>query len=363
MVKIQYAYTTPFAALSIDDGRFIIYDAEGEVLRTYSLWGGKMHKGDIVTIRKSASTGYTFFKLLNAEQTNEGTLVGNPAILQIWPEEENGAQPDDEWTQWMERALVQHYVTDVDAIILRDSMILAPYSPTTDAFVLPVPLIETDANTNIVKYPSATNLEPHLIAQGERIVALQNHPANDTCFYAVTQRDKTLTVYRVEYRDEADGSKSFHTQKISKMSDPDTRTIVKAHYNVLANTLVTLEKSSAVEGPHTESIARDLCIYNFNNAQMRRTLTALTKPHALLYDPLTHSAHIAQGNRSAILTAMDGFYGKDYVSADRRVLECLVFPVPNEQEAVTSILVIELLDQTPIDTMAHLADYPLPEYA
>ncbi len=363
MVKIQYAYTAPIAALYIDEDRFIIYDAQGERLRTYSLSGKKMHKGDIITARKSATAGYTFFKLINAEETPEGTLVGNPTILQIWPEEENGAQPDDEWTQWMERALVQHYVTDVDAIILRDAMILAPYSPTMDAFVLPVPLIEADANTNIVKYPSSTNIEPHLIAQGERVVALQNHPANDTCFYAVTQRDKTLTVYRVECLDDPDGAKSLQVKKIAKMMDPDTRTIVKAHYNVLANTLVTLEKSSAVEGPHTESIARDLCIYNFNNAQMRRTLTALTKPHVLLYDPLTHSAHIAQGNRSAILTAMDGFYGKDYVSADRRVLECLVFPVPNEQEAVTSVLVIELLDQTPIDTIAHLADYPLPEYA
>lgn len=363
MVKIQYAYTAPIAALYIDEDRFIIYDAQGERLRTYSLSGKKMHKGNIITARKSATAGYTFFKLINAEETPEGTLVGNPTILQIWPEEENGAQPDDEWTQWMERALVQHYVTDVDAIILRDAMILAPYSPTMDAFVLPVPLIEADANTNIVKYPSSTNIEPHLIAQGERIVALQNHPANDTCFYAVTQRDKTLTVYRVEYRDEADGSKSFHTQKISKMSDPDTRTIVKAHYNVLANTLVTLEKSSAVEGPHTESIARDLCIYNFNNAQMRRTLTALTKPHALLYDPVTHCAHIAQGNRSTILTALDGFYGKDYVTADRRVLECLVFPVPNAQEAMTSVLVIELHDQMPIEPVAYLGEYVLPAYA
>lgn len=363
MVKIQYAYTAPFAALYIDEDRFIIYDAQGERLRTYSLSGKKMHKGNIITARKSATAGYTFFKLINAEETQEGTLVGNPTILQIWPEEENGAQPDDEWTQWMERALVQHYVTDVDAIILRDAMILAPYSPTMDAFVLPVPLIEADANTNIVKYPSSTNIEPHLIAQGERVVALQNHPTNDTCFYVVTQRGKTLTVYHIEYRDEADGSKSLQVKKISKMSDPDTRTIVKAHYNVLANTLVTLEKSSAVEGPHSESYVRDLCVYEFTHAQMRRTVTTLTHPHALSYDRITHSAHIAQGNRTELFTAMDGLYHKDYVTADRRVLECLVFPVPNEQEAMTSVLVIELHDQMPIEPVAYLGEYVLPAYA
>lgn len=362
MVKIQYAYTAPLAALAVDDSRFIIYDAEGGVLRTYSLSAKKMHKGDIVTIRKSASTGYTFFKLLNAEQTNEGTLVGNPAILQIWPEKENGTQSDDEWTQWMERALVQHYVTDVDAIILRDSMILAPYSPTTDAFVLPVPLIEADANTNIVKYPSSTNIEPHLIAQGERVVALQNHPANDTCFYAVTQRDKTITVYRVECLDDPDGAKSLQVKKIAKMMDPDTRTILKAHYDVLANALVTLEASSAVQGPSSESYVRDLCVYDFINAQMRRSVTTLTKPHALFYDCVTHCAYIAQGNHIEVLTAMDGVYHKEYLSEDRHVLEMLVFPVPNAQGVVTSVLILELHDQLPLIPHAYLSDFAIPVY-